>query len=401
MNFRRLLILSACLAASVVGLLGITGYRAVNVYNDARSIESNVRYLIESGESIGTAPASSALSIAFLEIVFGDNPDLLAPLLEIIGKGMEETPGMSLGEVASILVTYRKSDAGEISEVVVHILGEFALGRRQVRMHQDGFFANQYDDNLYDTQQSVIKMLGRDIIVWAKDDAEERPQQELVEAIFTGEIMTLANNIKDKPLYFSAVFPAPRQILPLRMRPHIRAILQNGTISSSGGNAEFIALANDERSADRVMGMIEDLKTSAEVTLRSKFGGTIVQTAWSDDQPEVWWAYEFANIMEEANITRSEQTIRLSADFERRAVNAVMKGIERFGQDFTGVRAVQFEKMLPEEVGEYTDFKRLGIQESTERWGPDWPFPPSGKVNVQRPPTEPANVEAEEVPSDT
>ena len=399
MNLRRFFIMACCFVAMSLVLFGFTGFRAANVYNDARDIESNIKYLIDTGD-LGTAPAESTLSAAYLEIIFGDNPELLAPLLEVIKKGMEETPDISLGEVASIIVTFRKDDDGNIEDVVAHIIGDFSLGRRQVNVHPDGFFQNRVDDNLMNTKQAAIKFAGRDITVWAKDETVERPQQEMIEALYSGEILLVAEAVKDRPLYFTAVFPAPRQILPERMRPHIRAILYNGSMSSAGGEGEMVALANDERSADRVLSMFEDLITSAEVTLRTKFGGAITETAWSSDQPGAWWAYELANTLEDMTITKNDKTIRLSVDYERRVVNAIMKTIERFGRDYTAIRGVQEEKMLPQEVQDMMQGNDWTPRWTAQhQWGPDWPFAAPGKVEVQRPERE--DSENDSTPEDS
>lgn len=386
MNFKRFFVFIASFAVLSAAVLGMTGHRAWNTYEDAKEVESNVKYLLETGDSIGTAPAEDTLSAAYLEIIFGDNPELLTPLLEIVKKGMESTPDMSLGEVAAIIVTFRKTDDDKIENVVAHIVGEFSLGRRKVNMHPDGYFKNRLDKDTFETKKTAIGFLGRDIEVWAQDENIERPQQEIIEAIYSGEILTVAESIKDRPLYFTAVFPAPREVLPMRMRPHIRAILYNGSLSSVGGEGEFVALANDERSADRVVSMIDDIITSAEVTLRTKFGGTIVETAWSGEQPDSWWAYELANMLEDIEITKSERTVRISADYERRVVNAMMKTIERFGRDYAAIRGVQDEKLLPPDVQKMMEGNQYTPRwTENHQWGPDWPFPAASSVKIQNP----------------
>ncbi len=378
MNFRRFgIFLVGLLMVSTVGL-GLPGYKVARSATDLIELKNNGKYLVETGESIGTEPAETALSTEYLEILFGDNPELLEELLEVVEKGIRDNPDVNLGEIASIIVTYRRNGADEVQNVVVHIFGEFPLGKRVVNMHPDGYFANRTDDTLHETKKTAVNFVGRDIIVWAKDDTIERPQQAVIEAIFSGEIMLVAQSIEKEPMYFTSVFPNPRQIVPARMRPHIRAILYNGSISPNGGDMEMVALCNSERSAGRMMDMFNDMVDSAKTTLETRFGGQIVETAWSGEQPESWWAYELANTLDQVNINQSESTIRISADFERVVVNAMIKIVERFGRDYSAIRGVQDEKLNPKEVQDF-----LQGNQYTPRWseqhvtGPDWPFAPT------------------------
>jgi len=358
--------------------MAVPGYKAAKTFKDFSEVKNHLRYQIETGETIAAAPADATLSTAYLEIIFGENPELLDQLLVVVDKGMEETPDMNLGQVAAIIVTYRQDDAGQISEVVAHIIGEFPLGRRRVNMHKGGYMENRMDQNLWQAKKSVVSFVGRDIVVWAADETTERPKQELVEAIFAGEISYLVRDIAEEPLHYTAVFPNPRDLVPMRMRPHIRAVLYNGVISPQEGEMEMIALCNDERSAGRLVDMFQDAVDSAESALRTRFGGEIVETAWRGDQPEVWWAYELAETLDKIKLDQSESTIRLSVDYEREMVNAIMKIIERFGRDYTAILGVQDQKVAPQDV---RDFMKDG--NFNPRWtpdhvtGPDWPFGPT------------------------
>ena len=380
MNFRRLFIVAGGLMVALIVGFGTTAFRSVRVVNDAAGMYQDIKYLVESGGSISTAPAETALSANYLEIIFGDNPQLLAELLEIIAKGMKDNPDIRMGEVAAILVTYRQNDGEAIKDVVAHIVGEFSLGRRTVTMHPQGFMANRMDENLWNTGQSAIRLLGRDIAVWAKDETIERPQQEIIEAIFAGEIMVVAKSLADQPLYFTAVFPAPREVVPMRMRPHVRAILMNGFISPTDGSMEMVALCNDERSAERVETMFTDIFDSVQVAMETRFGGSITETAWSDGHVETWWAYEIANTIENMAIKRNDRTVSMAADYDRQMVNAMMKVVERFGRDYSAIRGVQDEKINPQEVQDFMQGNPFTPRWTEQHeWGPDWPFPPTSK----------------------
>lgn len=386
MNFKRFLIFMASTLVLTAAVLGLTAFRSVAVYNDVTEIRDHVKYLVETGDSISTESAETALSSAYLEIIFGDNPQLLEQLLGIIDQGMVDAPDMNLGEVAAIIVTYRKNDQGDVEEVVAHIIGEFPLGRRTVNMHPSGYMANRMDENLWNSKRAAINFLGRDIAVWAKDDQVERPQQEIVEAIFAGEVLLVADSIATKPLYFTAVFPAPRDLLPMRMRPHVRAILYNGYMEPAGGKMEIVALCNNERSAQRALAMFHDVLDSAQVGLRARFGGTVTETAWDKEYVESWWAYELANTIQDLDIVQNDQTISISSEYGRVMVNAIMKIIERFGRDYTAIRGVQEEKNLPPDVQEFMKGNPYTPRwTEAHKWGPDWPFPPPNKVDVQRP----------------
>ena len=74
-------------------------YRAIRIYRVATNIESQIRYLIQNGGTIGEAPASEAFSVDYLQAIFGENPDLLDKLKVIVQQGIADQPALNLGEV--------------------------------------------------------------------------------------------------------------------------------------------------------------------------------------------------------------------------------------------------------------------------------------------------------------
>lgn len=74
----------------LAGTLSVTGYKSVRLYNNISDISSQVKYLIENGGTIGQSPADSTLTTAYLEIIFGDDPELLSQLKQAIEKGLAE-----------------------------------------------------------------------------------------------------------------------------------------------------------------------------------------------------------------------------------------------------------------------------------------------------------------------
>lgn len=384
MHWRRITYLLITMMVLVTGSLAVTGYRSYRLYDYVSDVTTQVKYLIENGGTIGQADADTTLSTAYLEIIFGNDPELLAQLKQAVEKGIQETPDVKEGEIAGILVTYRKNGDDKIEHVVAHVLGGFPLGRRKISMHRDGFFASQLGDNLWSTGDSALKFLGREMIVWANNEEDARVQKELIEAIFSGEILTLAEDIGRKPLYFSAVLPAPKHILPDKIRRHVRAMLINGSLSPERGTFELVVLTDNDRSAALVSASLYDLKTSLLVALRTRFRGVLQETPWGPQT--VWWSYEMANTVEDMQLDRRDRTVRLSTQFERRMVNATLKSIERFGRDFTAIRGVQEDKLDPRMVDARMRSRKPGhYWNDDHRWGPDWPIAASTNVLIQRP----------------
>ncbi len=384
MHWRRITYLLITMMVLITGSLAVTGYRSYRLYDYASDVTTQVKYLIENGGTIGEADADTTLSTAYLEIIFGNDPELLAQLKQAVEKGIQETPDVKDGEIAGILVTYRKNGDDKIEHVVAHVLGGFPLGRRKITMHRDGFFASQLGDNLWSTGDSALKFLGREMIVWANNEEDARMQKELIEAIFSGEILPLAEDIGRKPLYFSAVLPAPKHILPDKIKRHVRAMLINGSLSPERGTFELVVLTDNDRSAALVSSSLYDLRSSILVALRTRFRGVLQETPWGPQT--VWWSYEMANTVEDMQLDRRDRTVRLSTQFERRMVNATLKSIERFGRDFTAIRGVQEDKLDPRMVDARMRSRKPGhYWNDDHRWGPDWPIAAATNLLIQRP----------------
>jgi hypothetical protein len=117
-----------------------------------------------------------------------------------------------------MIVTYRRNrDGGKIEDVVATVVGGFPLGHRKPGFHKDGFFAHQLDNRLWETGNSLIGFLGRDLVPFAEAQAEQA-HNELIESVMQGDIMPLAESLS-RPLYFTAVFPDPKRLVPPQLRP--------------------------------------------------------------------------------------------------------------------------------------------------------------------------------------
>jgi hypothetical protein len=289
------------------------------------------------------------------------------------------------GEISAIIITYRKNDDEKIENVVAHVVGGFPLGQRKVSMHRDGFFASQIDGHLWQTGDSMLKFLGRDLIVWANNEEDNRAQKEMIESIFTGEVLVLASNITEKTLYYTAVLPAPKRMLPSRMRSGVRAILINGSLSPEKGSFELVVLTENEQHAALISAVLFDLKTSMLIALRTRLGGVMNDTAWGPHVP-VWWAYEMANSIEDMALSRRDRTVKLSSQYERRMVNVTLKTVERFGRDYSQIKGVKQDKLDPRVVDAAMQTRKpLHYWSESHRWGPDWPFAAPIDYSVQKP----------------
>lgn len=383
MNWCRFLWVSGISFSVAVLATGYAGSRAVGLNEYVTDVESRVRYLVENGENVGSSPADEALSAEYLELIFGADEDLLAQVKKAVERGMKDTPDALDGQVSGILVTYRRNGDDKTENVVAHIVGEFPLGGRQISMHRDGFFADQVDPNLWSTGDAAIRFLGRDMIVWSNSEEDERIQREIIEAFFAGEVILLAEHILQKPVHFTMVLPAPQEILPSRMKAHVRAVLLNGFLAPDEGSMEVVFLADSERSAARISSMARDLNTSLQLILRTRFQGVVLETAWGDHIP-TWWALEMANALDTIELERRNFTVNMSIDFERVMVNAVLKSIERFGRDYSQIRGVQGEKLDPRVVDARMQTRKPSHYWSeAHKWGPNWPFGSGTNIFIQ------------------
>ena len=370
---------TACLA--VVGLV-VVGVRAYRMADIARDFEAQVRYMIENGGTIGAAPANATFSTHYLEAIFGENPELLAQLQGVVQRGLEETPALNLGEVAAMIVTHRQDQDGQVTDVAAHVVGGFPLGRMAPQFHRHGFFRHQIDENLWDMGNSVLRFLGRDMVLFADEDVVG-VQMEIIEGILQGNIIPLVNNL-EKPIYYTAVFPDPRRIVPPQLRHHVQAVVTRGSIAPYEGRSEFILLTTTPRSATYATSVLSDMKRMAEIALKTKFKGVVQETEWGP-MINPWWAYEMVKTSEEAVIEREENIVRMRTEYERVMVNAVLKTLERFGRDWNAMRLTMEERMDPREVDRLMATRKpLHYWSEEHRWGPDWPIAPSEAELEQR-----------------
>ncbi len=380
-----------------VGILGVLvlaslplGRRVYQMAFMARDFESQIRYMIENGGTIGAVPAEMAFSDLYLEAMFGENPELLAQLRVVIRRGLEDDPDLNLGEVAAMVVTHREDDEGNVKDVVAHIVGGFPLGRLAPQFHRDGFFRHQIDENLWTMGNSVLRFAGRDMVMFA-DEAVADAQAQVIEGILDGDIIPLVNSL-ESPIFYTAVLPNPRRVVPNQLRHHVQAVLYRGALAPHAGRTEVVLLTASQRSANYTMRVASDLKRMAELALKTQFHGIERQTEWGP-HIDPWWAYEMAQTSLRTEVEREENIVRMSTEFDRVMVNAILKSLERFGRDWRRMRLVQEEQIDPREVDrQMASRSPLHYWSDEHRWGPNWPIAPTpeelaaqaGEMEVRR-----------------
>ena len=281
-----------------------------------------------------------------------------------------------------MIVTYRRNGSGKIEDVVAHVAGGFPLGRRKPGFHKDGYFAGQLDHNLWTAGNQAIAFLGRDLILFADPDAE-RKQTEILEAIFSGDIVPMAVSL-EKPLYFTAVFPDPERIVPPQMRQHVQAFILKGHLASQEGSFESIVLTPSPKSAAYALSLMHDMKMASLLYLRARQKGTIEQTQWGT-QMGTWWAYEMGNSLEKTTMEKEQNIVRMKVDFERVMVNATLKSMERMGRDYAQMKRSLDERMDPRLVdASLKSDSPLHYWSTPHKWGPDWPISAPGTNTAEK-----------------
>ena len=370
---KRMWLSLAILLIVIGGVYG--GARAYRVGQLAYDFEAQVRYMIENGGTIGSVPASATFSDLYLEAIFGHHPELLDQLRGVIRRGLAADPDVDLGEVAALIVTHRENEDGEVSDVVAHMVGTFPLGRLNPQFHRDGFFRHQIDENIWDAGNTLLRFAGRDMVMFADEGVAEN-QADVIDGILNGNIRPLVEKM-DQPIFYTAVLPNPRRVVPPQLRHHVQAMLYRGAIAPHYGRSELVLLANSRRSANYTMNVINDLKRVAEIALKTKFDGAEREVEWGT-YAGLWWAAEMAETSRSMTIAREENLVRLSTEYERVMVNAMLKSLERFGRDWRRKRLVQEEQRDPRDVDrEMATQKPVHYWSEEHRWGPNWPIAPT------------------------
>lgn len=365
----------------VAGTLGRVAYRASRVWSVGADFHERLRYLVETGQTIGEKPASETFSVDYLQTIFGDNPELLEHLKTVVQQGMSQDSTLTAGEITALLVTYHLQDDGSVADVIVHAVGGFPAARKRPGFHRHGYFFQQIDSDLWTLGNIAIGFLGRDIIVFGADEAATERQRQILDSIFSGEIMMLVAHLQE-PLYFSLVLPDPRQAVPPQLRNHVQAVVVKGYLGHNDGRCDILVLTPSPRSSRYALNLFGDMKTASEAALRSKWGGVKKMNEWG--MPEYdWWAFEMVKTLEQATLEQEFSIIRMSTTFDRVMINAILKSIERMSRDLAAMQGIEDERLDPRLVDarlrdsnpEMPTTYPLHYWSAQHQWGPDWPIP--------------------------
>jgi hypothetical protein len=246
-------------------------HRVVQETNQVRTV---VQEAVKRQEMIVKAPARKEFSAAFLQMAFGDNPQLLDEIKGSLGKALGENPTLAQGDVAMMLVTYRAE--GELRDVAIHIFGNL-VPEKLPAFSSEGYWKSQLPDAFFKMGQSMLATLGREVVILASPEAEKR-QRDLLEAILNNRYDTVQNYLHD-PVSFIAVIPEPGLLFTDRFRPYMAAALIKGKISLDEGRAEMVALSMDPEKAQELAQLLSDMRMMAVGVARVRYGSSVAESA--------------------------------------------------------------------------------------------------------------------------
>jgi hypothetical protein len=248
--------------------------RLRRVVQETNQVRSVVQEAVRRQEMVIKAPARKEFSAAFLQMAFGDNPQLLEQIKDALGKALGANPTLAQGDVAMMLVTYRAE--GELRDVAIHIFGNL-VPEKLPAFSSEGYWKSQLPDNFYKMGQSMLSTLGREVVILASPDAEKQ-QRELLEAVLNDRYDTVQNYLHD-PVSFIAVIPEPGLLFTDRFRPYMAAALVKGKISMDEGRVEMVALSFDPKKAQDLAQLLSDTRMMSVGIARVRFDSPEAETA--------------------------------------------------------------------------------------------------------------------------
>jgi hypothetical protein len=266
-------LLAALVLAAGVLVVNVT-QRFHRVIQETNQVRTVVQEAVKRQEMIVKAPARKEFSAAFLQMAFGDNPQLLEQIKASLGKALGENPTLAQGDVAMMLVTYRAE--GELRNVAIHIFGNL-VPEKLPAFSSEGYWKSQLPDNFYKMGQSILSTLGREVVILSSRESEKR-QRELLEAVLNNHYETVQNYLHD-PVSFIAVIPEPGLLFTDRFRPYMAAALVKGKVSMDDARAEMVALSFDPKKAQELAQFLSDTRMMAVGIARMRYGGAEAEAA--------------------------------------------------------------------------------------------------------------------------
>ena len=371
--FRSLLF---CLAAAIV-VGAFFAWRAFDVYRTARGGYKHLRYLLESGETIEGEPADEVLSDDYLMGLFGNNPELVERLKTIVDLGMATDESLKTGEITAMIVTYQKVD-NEIRDAAIYAIGGFSDTKNtRLGFHSSGYFQRELDPSLWLTGNTVMNMLGRDVVVFCEKEKAEQ-QMSLLYGLLNGDIMPLAIKIVNSPVHYAIVLPSPKQLAPPNLRNHLQTVFVTGVLGPDESESEIRFITGNPLRSAHVNAILADTLALARMTFRDRFSGYVKKREWGL-QDDVWWATQYVDIIDHSEQFMAPDMVTLRVGFDRPKLNAVLKTIERGGRDLAAERAFALAGDMPWEfVYAEKDNPTGGYWSKGHVDGREWPLGDEG-----------------------
>lgn len=368
--------LMICLAA-LVAVGAYWTWRGWDVVRTAKGGYEHLRYLLESGETIEGAEAEDVLSDDYLSSLFGGNPELVERLKSVIDLGMATDESLKTGQVTAMIVTYRETEDGGVQDPAIYAIGGFTDPKHsRLGFHSTGFMKRELDESMWMTGNSVMRMLGRDLVVFCETDKAEG-HMALLYDLLNGHILPLAAKVVEAPLHYAVVFPTPGEVAPPSLKNDLQTVFLTGMMGGDSGTCEARFVTSGGLRTLHVRNVLKDMLAMAKVTFRDKWGGYIKEREWGK-QNDVWWAVDYVDLIDRVQFVEMHDLVVLKTTMDREKNNAVLKTIERAGRDLAAQKAFELSGQLPWEL-QFEARDRGGAYWGKEhKWGADWPLGDEG-----------------------
>lgn len=370
-------ILGVCLLLALVAG-GVAGWRAYGIYQTGVGGYKHLRYLLESGETVEGAPADDVLSDSYLLSLFGDNPELVDRLKTVVDLGMATDANLKLGNVSVMIVTYRNDPEGRVVDTAIYVIGGFPDPKsRRLGFHSTGYFREHLDPSLWLTGNSVMNLLGRDIIVFCEQDKAEAHMSLLFD-LLNGHILPLAQRIAETPLHYAIVFPSPKELAPPHLRQKLQTVIVKGQMDGDSGQVETMLVSSSARAAAQVHTITKDMLTMARFIFHEHYFGYIKEMDWGGKMNDMWWAVEYVKLLDKFQLIQDQILVIARAESDRFQNNVILKTIERAGRDIAMQKSYLLASELPWEFAFNKENPSGGYWSVPHRWGSEWPFGDEG-----------------------
>lgn len=369
--------LALCLAVALCAGAYV-GWRVLSVFRTSYGGFQHLRYLLESGETVEGSPADDVLSDNYLLSLFGDNPELVERLKTVVDLGMATDANLKLGSVSVMVVTYRKDLSGKIFDAAIYAVGGFPDPKsKRLGFHSSGYFREELDSDLWISGNSLMNLLGRDIIVFCEQEKAEA-HMALLYDLLNGNVLPLAQRIVEAPLHYAIVFPNPKELAPPNLRNSLQTVIIKGEMTGDNGKTEVMLVSPSVATAFQVRTIVKDLRNLAAIAIHDKFGGYVKQMTWGQ-MNDTWWAVEYSQLLDSLQLVQDQVLVVFRAEYDRAKNNALLKTVERAGRDLAAQKSMILAGDLPWEFAfREKDNPTGGYWSREHRWGPEWPLGEEG-----------------------